>query len=376
MLQRDQVVGDQCTLTGQIVAPRFRSIPRWIPADSRAPRTIKEQLRRELVARFCSRPIFARLLKPKWATAPSTIICCSHWDWPVRPRGSRARNNASQVSSGGPAEIRCVDWPWRGSGRASRVGTRGRLMRFAGLPPVAVRWPRRCGSCRRSRSAAAASACPVAPGEDAFQIADRIDHVRHLPGSREEMLMDEAVAVGQENAEVRMRVIPADDPLVGESRVHLLVDLRPRLVRERDLGKLAGRVVAADVVGDAIANGPSSSRSQPPTSTPQISTVTSALACSLDAATDFRRDVQAEIGAASSTGNRPRQLLFRPDLHVDAAHGRSSPLANGPEHCRPVAGKFVASLFRSAAAGDNVPRRHAEFGERFVRAAASRGRCV
>ena len=95
------------------------------------------------------------------------------------------------------------------------------------------------------------------------------------PGPREEMLLDEAIAVGEEDPEIGMRVIPADDRQVGELRVHLGVDLRPGLVGEGHLGE-PGLAPSPRIDSTILTNGPTSSRCQVPTSTPQISTVVSA----------------------------------------------------------------------------------------------------
>ncbi len=91
---------------------------------------------------------------------------------------------------------------------------------------------------------------PVLPDEDALDLTDRVDHVRDVARLREEMLMDEPVAIRQEDPEVRVRMIPADDLERGVLRVHLGVDLRPGLVGERHLGELFLGPLAADRFGD------------------------------------------------------------------------------------------------------------------------------
>src|SRR5205085_12594927 len=56
--------------------------------------------------------------------------------------------------------------------------------------------------------------------------------------------------IREEYAEARVAVIPADDGPVRETGVHLLIDLGPRLVGERDLGEFAGGCLAADCFRD------------------------------------------------------------------------------------------------------------------------------
>ena len=84
------------------------------------------------------------------------------------------------------------------------------------------------------------------PDEGAFGFPDRVDDMSDLAGAGEKMLVDEPIAVRQENPEVRMRVIPADDRELGKLGVHLGVDLRPGLVGERHLRKPGFRPLPAD----------------------------------------------------------------------------------------------------------------------------------
>lgn len=60
------------------------------------------------------------------------------------------------------------------------------------------------------------------------------------------MLLDEPIAVREEDAEVGVGVVPADDLQIGELRVHLGVDLRPGLMREGHLREPGGGPLAAD----------------------------------------------------------------------------------------------------------------------------------
>lgn len=62
----------------------------------------------------------------------------------------------------------------------------------------------------------------------------------------EEALVDEQIAIRQEDAEPRVGVEPAHDLLVGVPLVHLLVHVIPRLVRERQLRALLFGVERVD----------------------------------------------------------------------------------------------------------------------------------
>ena len=62
--------------------------------------------------------------------------------------------------------------------------------------------------------------------------------------------MDEHVHVRQKNTEAGMRMIPAEDLLLGISLLHLAMDVRPCLRREGDLGISARGVVPSNVGGD------------------------------------------------------------------------------------------------------------------------------
>ena len=63
--------------------------------------------------------------------------------------------------------------------------------------------------------------------------------------------MDELVAVGEEDAEAGMGVVPADHALAGVGRVHLLVDVLPGGVGEGQLGALLFGVGGVDGGVDA-----------------------------------------------------------------------------------------------------------------------------
>ena len=63
----------------------------------------------------------------------------------------------------------------------------------------------------------------VSPFEYALQFPDRIDDIRDLTWTVEEMVLNKHISVGQKDSEVGMRVVPADDPLVGILRIHFVV---------------------------------------------------------------------------------------------------------------------------------------------------------
>src|SRR5262249_22294212 len=90
----------------------------------------------------------------------------------------------------------------------------------------------------------------VPPDEDPLELADRVDHMRDLARPGKEMLLDETVAIGEEDAEVGVGVVPADDLQRGEFRVHLGIDLRPGLVGESHLGEAGLGPFSADRLHD------------------------------------------------------------------------------------------------------------------------------
>jgi hypothetical protein len=123
---------------------------------------------------------------------------------------------------------------------------------------------------------------------------DRVDHMRDMPGFREEMLLDEHVVVGEEDAKVGMGVRPADDDQVGMVPIHFLVDLGPGLMSERDLGELALGRVARNRRRDGD-DGPSASLPQRPTRTPQTSTEVIGQGVRPEPGMDFEREEDPEI---------------------------------------------------------------------------------
>ncbi len=90
----------------------------------------------------------------------------------------------------------------------------------------------------------------VAPEEEAVFAAGWIMYHRHLPGEVKEIRVDEEIHVREEDAESGMRVVPADDALVGVIAVHDAVDVVPGVGGEGDLGGGVAREFAADAVFD------------------------------------------------------------------------------------------------------------------------------
>src|SRR5258708_29457130 len=91
------------------------------------------------------------------------------------------------------------------------------------------------------------------PAEAAFFIGVGIENPGDLLGSREKVFVDEGVVVGKKNAEAWMRVIPADNALVGEVAILDFVNVLPGVLREGDVraalrGIRAGNA-CADVCG-------------------------------------------------------------------------------------------------------------------------------
>jgi hypothetical protein len=76
----------------------------------------------------------------------------------------------------------------------------------------------------------------VAPPEHAVLLALRVVDQRHLVRQVEEAVVDELIAIRQEHAEAGVRVVPADHALALVAGVHLLVDVLPGRVGERQLG--------------------------------------------------------------------------------------------------------------------------------------------
>ena len=76
----------------------------------------------------------------------------------------------------------------------------------------------------------------VPPPEEPPGLADRVDHVGDLERLGEEVPVDEQVVARQEDAEIGVGVIPADDVEVGVQLVALAGDLLPRVVRISEAG--------------------------------------------------------------------------------------------------------------------------------------------
>src|SRR5579863_7691516 len=90
----------------------------------------------------------------------------------------------------------------------------------------------------------------AAPDEQATVFALWIVDEGDLPGRGKEVLMDEHVHIGQENTEAGMRMVPAEDLLLGITLLHLAMDVGPGLRRECDLGIATRGIVPANVGGD------------------------------------------------------------------------------------------------------------------------------
>src|SRR5258708_21277404 len=73
------------------------------------------------------------------------------------------------------------------------------------------------------------------PAEAAFFIGVGIENPGYLFGSREKVFVDEGVVVGKKNAEAWMRVIPADNALVGEVAILDVVNVLPGALRDDDV---------------------------------------------------------------------------------------------------------------------------------------------
>src|SRR5262249_49885639 len=74
------------------------------------------------------------------------------------------------------------------------------------------------------------------PAEAALFIRVRIEHPGYLPRRSKEILVYEGIVVGQEDPESGMRVIPANNPLVGILLVLDLINMLPSVLRECDMG--------------------------------------------------------------------------------------------------------------------------------------------
>src|ERR1051325_1164970 len=73
----------------------------------------------------------------------------------------------------------------------------------------------------------------VLPGEHTMLTPDRVVYQSYLKWKVEEALLNKAVSIGKEDAEVGMSMIPADDALARIGGVHLLMDVTPGGMSER-----------------------------------------------------------------------------------------------------------------------------------------------
>jgi len=64
------------------------------------------------------------------------------------------------------------------------------------------------------------------------------------------MLADEAIHLGQEHAQVRMRVVPADDLQICRQGRLLTCELGPRFVRKLETARRALMVLSPQRIGD------------------------------------------------------------------------------------------------------------------------------
>src|SRR5690349_8861686 len=63
----------------------------------------------------------------------------------------------------------------------------------------------------------------------------RIVNPGYLARGREEVLLDEHVMLGEEDTKPRVRVIPANDALVGIAFIFSAIDFLPGILRKRDV---------------------------------------------------------------------------------------------------------------------------------------------
>src|SRR5258707_12571763 len=73
------------------------------------------------------------------------------------------------------------------------------------------------------------------PAEAAYFIGVGIETSGDVRGSREKVFVDEGVVVREKDAEAWMRVIPADNALVGEVAILDFVNVLPGVLREGDV---------------------------------------------------------------------------------------------------------------------------------------------
>jgi hypothetical protein len=89
-----------------------------------------------------------------------------------------------------------------------------------------------------------------APDEQALRPGMGVDNNCHLLGSREEVSVDEEIVLGEEDAEARMAVVPAEDFLAGVVAIKDIVDLGPCVVGERDASPGAIGLEGGDDIAD------------------------------------------------------------------------------------------------------------------------------
>src|ERR1700744_3537099 len=72
----------------------------------------------------------------------------------------------------------------------------------------------------------------VEPAKASLLIGVRIVNPGDLVGRGKEVAVNEGIVLGEENTEARMRVIPADDPVVGIRLVLDAIDFFPGILRK------------------------------------------------------------------------------------------------------------------------------------------------
>jgi hypothetical protein len=115
------------------------------------------------------------------------------------------------------------------------------------LPPLLEEW---AATSARSRAVVELGDVAIAPSKEPLGAGVRIYNDRDLLRSGEEILVDEEVVLGEEDAESRMAVVPADDPLTAVISIEGLVDMGPRIVGEGDPAAGSLGFKGRDDVGD------------------------------------------------------------------------------------------------------------------------------
>src|SRR5262249_19121905 len=75
----------------------------------------------------------------------------------------------------------------------------------------------------------------AAPSKTALFVAVRVVHPGDLQRRREKILVNEGVVVGKKDAETGVRMVPADNPLVGFAFFFFFVDFSPGFLSDLSL---------------------------------------------------------------------------------------------------------------------------------------------